>query len=1069
MSDMQTRNRKTLAKMGTRSPGFMTAFALMFMTTPCWATLKYDVGDYVQDGLVVHLDGIRNVGAGLPHDPAAVAWANLVDANNPARIKKNNSSGWRNGTGYYFNYDGGVSHAQLDYGTPAMAQATFEFAFEGSWDAQTARNWGPCFISGANNNNISLGTAASPLYFRSVDWTGTSGAASGQEISDWSWKQASFTFGAAGTGGLKSYDQGVQNKSANRPTAVEGSIPVTSWLVGNRMGQIDSGRQLTGIMKCVRIYNRALTADEVAANAAIDAARFEGVMPVTNAVVATAVAGAFGSEVPGVYAVDGSHVFTAPPSVTAGSTTYACTGYTLETWENGAWSAPVTVSAFAVTVSESEKVRITWQWEVATGTLGADIDAYSTDRIKVWYDGIHNIGKDFPHANEGQWRELVSGSPVNMTTNANSHWTSDGYYFAVGPNNERSYAYLRELVSLGTVGTIEIACDTKASDQTAEWARYLSFGYMNTGWSASYENGMCIQVYGKGDFLRLVDDAWTGNTEDYYAGTEWASWKYRANTTSPWDGKHAAFVVDTEDHRAYKLGVRDVVRPRAEVKEMSPAFWIIGSAYYNATTAKDQIVGTMKAVRAYGRVLSDIEISRHYSIDVWRFDGKVPVSNAVQVVAGAHGLSGREPAGVYFPLGWTFSAGTSAVTVGGKTYVPDGYVVEAWDASTGTYRVIDTSDSATSWTAPAVAPFATCRLRWKWRMVSGIRSAADYDVGDYVQGGLVGWLDGIRNVGIDQPHDSEATTWADLSGRASEVTLHTNDVTHWTSDGYYFNIGSDGTSSSYAYLKPQLSLGENGTIEIACDVKYYEQNPTDASGDFVSRVVAYTTGSGSGTFHDTCVRVQSKGQNNLNWNADHWADTNWQNRVNVPAPWDGRHAAFVMDTETYSSYARGVLSQAKPRNSVVTMPPVWWMVGNKFNYSGVLNQLTGTVKALRLYNRPLSAAEIAHNYKVDVARFDGALTVTNVVVAAKFDSYDGVAPGVYEVAGAYTFTAGAATDEKGKPHQIKGYVIEAWDGSAWGAAEQHSGASYTYTVGTDPAKVRLTWQWQPNGTSIILR
>lgn len=106
MSDKKMRNRKTLAKMGARSLGFMTAFALMFMTTPCWATLKYDVGDYVQDGLVVHLDGIRNVGAGLPHDPAAATWANLVDANNPARIKKNNSSGWRNGAGYYFNYEG---------------------------------------------------------------------------------------------------------------------------------------------------------------------------------------------------------------------------------------------------------------------------------------------------------------------------------------------------------------------------------------------------------------------------------------------------------------------------------------------------------------------------------------------------------------------------------------------------------------------------------------------------------------------------------------------------------------------------------------------------------------------------------------------------------------------------------------------------------------------------------------------------------------------------------------------------------------------------------------------------
>ena len=465
-----------------------------------FATLKYEPDSYVQDGLVVHLDGIRNVGAGLPHDPNASVWANLADMNNPARITKNNSSGWRNGVGYYFCWNSSASYAQLDYGTPAMTQATFEFAFEGSWDAQIARSWGPCFVAGANNNNISLGTAANPLYFRSVDWTGTSGAATGQEISDWSWKQASFTFGAAGAGGLKSYDQGIQNKSANRPTAAENSIPVTSWMVGSRMGQTDSGRQLTGIMKAVRIYNRELSASEVAQNAAIDAARFEGVMPVTNAVIATAVAGAFGNEVPGVYAVDGSHVFSVPPFVTVGSATYVSTGYTLETWENGAWSSPVTVAGFAVTVSENEKVRITWLWVLAAGTLGADIDAYSTDGLKVWYDGIHNIGRELPHANEGVWRELVANSPASMTTNANSHWTDDGYYFAVGPNNERSYAYLRQLVSLGTVGTIELSCETKATDQTASWAKYLTFGYTNTGWNASYENGMCIQVYGKGTF-----------------------------------------------------------------------------------------------------------------------------------------------------------------------------------------------------------------------------------------------------------------------------------------------------------------------------------------------------------------------------------------------------------------------------------------------------------------------------------------------------------------------------------------------------------------------------------------
>ena len=1033
--------------------------------------LKYETDAYAaQDALVMHLDGICNIGANAPHDPNAKIWVNLANADNPANIVSNSVSGWRNGSGYYFCWDGSASHATLASATPAMTQATFEFVFEGDWDSQSTKNWGPHFISGDNDQKICMGAAASPLIFKEDNWTGDSVR---PQIANWSWKQASFTLGTVSDGN-KGYDQGVLKTTVARATAAEGSIPAVAWMVGQRRGQVTSQMQLTGIMKSVRIYNRALTADEVAQNAAIDAARFDGVMPVTNAVVATAVAGAEGVEPTGVYAVDGAHSFTAPPSRIVGGATYACTGYTLETWESGAWGAPVRRDgALAVAVSESDKVRITWQWAVASGTLGAaDVDAYSTDGIKVWYDGIRNAGKTMPHADSPTtWRELASDKSANITSNANSHWTSDGYYFAVGPNgSERSYAYLRQLVSLGTVGTIEIACDTKASDQTAEWAKYLTFGYTSEQWGSSYENGMTIQVYRKGDFLRLVDDAWTGNTYNDYG-----SWDFRANTTSPWDGKHAAFVVDTADHRAYKLGVRDTVRSRAVVKEMPAAFWIMGSTYYNGNTANDQLVGTMKAVRAYSRVLSDAEISRHYSIDVWRFDGVVPASNAVVVAGDPRGLCGREAAGVYFPQGWTFSAGTSTVTAGGRTYAPDGYVVETWDASTETYRVTENvrrdGGNAVEWTSPAAAPFATCRLRWKWRMVGGMRSAADYDVGDYVQGGLVAWLDGIRNVGADQPHDGGATTWKDISSRASEVTLRTNDRTYWTDDGYRFDIGSDGKEASYAYFKQQLSLGENGTIEIASDIKYYEQNPGDVSG-FVARIVAYTSGvkDTSGTFHDTCVRVQSKGQNSLNWNADHWADTNWQDRVNVPAPWDGRHAAFVMDADSYSSYARGVLSQTKPRNSVVTMPKLWWMVGNKYNVSGAANQLTGTVKALRVYNRSLSADEIAHNYKVDAARFDGVLSVTNVVVAGKFDDYEGVAPGAYEVAGEYTFTAGAATDHgKGKVRPVVGYTVEAWENGAWGAPVPHDGASYTYVAGTDPAKVRLTWLWQPDGMTVILR
>ena len=52
----------------------------------CHAGIKYwdnpdfkafDVGDYVQDGLVLNYDGIRNAGADQPHDSTATTWKNL--------------------------------------------------------------------------------------------------------------------------------------------------------------------------------------------------------------------------------------------------------------------------------------------------------------------------------------------------------------------------------------------------------------------------------------------------------------------------------------------------------------------------------------------------------------------------------------------------------------------------------------------------------------------------------------------------------------------------------------------------------------------------------------------------------------------------------------------------------------------------------------------------------------------------------------------------------------------------------------------------------------------------------
>ncbi len=40
---------------------------------------SFDVGDYVQDGLVVNYDGIRNAGPNAAHDPNAMTWVNSAN------------------------------------------------------------------------------------------------------------------------------------------------------------------------------------------------------------------------------------------------------------------------------------------------------------------------------------------------------------------------------------------------------------------------------------------------------------------------------------------------------------------------------------------------------------------------------------------------------------------------------------------------------------------------------------------------------------------------------------------------------------------------------------------------------------------------------------------------------------------------------------------------------------------------------------------------------------------------------------------------------------------------------
>ena len=162
-----------------------------------------------------------------------------------------------------------------------------------------------------------------------------------------------------------------------------------------------------------------------------------------------------------------------------------------------------------------------------------------------------------------------------------------------------------------------------------------------------------------------------------------------------------------------------------------------------------------------------------------------------------------------------------------------------------------------------------------------------------------------------------------------------------------------------------------------------------------------------------------------------------------------------------------------------TMEPLKWALGGA-NYIGNLyNKNTrekdlanltiraprATYHAFRVYNRPLSEAELAHNRAVDAARFHGAgLAETNVVVASSQAGVEAAeVSGAYIVEGSWNFTArevsvpGGGADDKWRP---VGYWLDTLNDGAWTGHDYVSGTNYLHVTASHSAPVRITWKWR---------
>lgn len=173
------------------------------------------------------------------------------------------------------------------------------------------------------------------------------------------------------------------------------------------------------------------------------------------------------------------------------------------------------------------------------------------------------------------------------------------------------------------------------------------------------------------------------------------NWESRSKLAS-WGGKYLNAALDAVAYKQILVQTDSfqtgwVEGSKSEKASVGSQQWSFGSAgnggnFDQSNLDARYLVGTIKAIRVYKKVLSNTELAANRAIDEVRFFGAaLPVTNVV-VVSSVRGISGGEPEGAYMLSagGHTFTA-PATMTSGDDTYSCTGYTLETWDDATGTW------------------------------------------------------------------------------------------------------------------------------------------------------------------------------------------------------------------------------------------------------------------------------------------------------------------------------------------------------------------------------------------------
>ena len=1020
---------------------------------PAGATLM-EPSAYVQTSLVGNFDAIRNVGLNLPHDNSATTWKNLASGGSDATFTHRSNSpsqGYWTDKSYYFNNGTMASTTgTMNLGNNFTVQITINANPSGQSKTTTSSNGSNNYNAWYNDNpkeNRGFWTLNSDA--SGTTMVGNFNPFGGPRINLTGWTGKYVTWILDGANSM-AYTFQADRKDAGATCTVTTSNKAKKQCWG---GEITDKNVLQAFLKgdyhSVRMYTKVLTDDELRWNRIVDEVRYRNVITNGTVVVASNRAGAEGTEASGMYYVNGNHTFTAPATVTIDGCVYEPSGYKLEHYNvsNKAWNFVGDYDGASCAVTNCSAIsgrRITWNWRLKSGVKRIDADDYLQAGLVLGLDGIRNAGLGIEHDSAATtWKNLGTGGDLTLVTfdasNGAGEWKDKGYYFTTG-----SCFYMDKSVFLGRQATIQFAVDHNMSLQTAKWPSVFGPGNENIDRYNLYTYTARAGTgdFNRGDHLRFN----TGAINGLSIGVQ------------PWEGRFGNAIIDNA-RSSISNAAAYAWQTGTKSGDIGTYRYAIGAAHNSTANRQPRAyTGEIRAFRLYDRVLTESELAHNMEIDNMRYyvgASRSTDTNIVEVACEIPGINFSD-LGCWLIRGEGASKEFTApatFTVGNNIYSCTGYRLETWNAAKRMWE--SPVETASVTTANLSSANTNRRITWLYTLTTGIRSAADYDIHDYVQQGLVANYDGIRNNGPESDHSLLGMFWKDCSYRDVSMLAASNTAFNaWIGLGHHFTV----TDNSFFRTTEKIDLGWSCTFQCVIDAPPGSGQTGGRSGDYWPTYF--------GAPNDMGMFV-TKAQTQLIWKMD---DFLYDNNNSYPRAklnsFGGKYINAVVDG---TSANKVYLSQTTSLGSGVTNKKEQQINGQTWTIGGpntdVLSDIAartinGDYYAFRIYNRVLTEAELAHNMTVDEIRYRGVFTNANVTVVCEVP-FEGVeAPvsmpaGNYEVTGSWTFTAsGVTVGESTFPVR---YTIETWDGSAWGEPVEYESASYTYTA--DGTKVRLTWKW----------